>query len=79
MDRLPAAMAASLGGIIRYNAPVVRVERQSTRFRVSYREGAAVRNVVPSVSRGVLRHGPDPASLASAARRMADQVRAVAE
>lgn len=41
--------------------------------------GAAVRNVVPSVSRGVLRHGPDPASLASAALRMADQVRAVAE
>ncbi|ADI05479.1 orotidine 5'-phosphate decarboxylase [Streptomyces bingchenggensis BCW-1] len=41
--------------------------------------GAAVRNVVPSVSRGVLRHGPDPASLASAALRLADQVRAVAE
>ncbi|KAK1183448.1 orotidine-5'-phosphate decarboxylase [Streptomyces sp. NBS 14/10] len=41
--------------------------------------GAAVRNVVPSVSRGVLRHGPDPASLAAAALRMADQVRAVAE
>jgi monoamine oxidase len=45
MDRLPAAMATSLGGIIRYNAPVVRVERQSTRFRVDYREGAAVKNV----------------------------------
>src|SRR4051812_5271162 len=28
MDRLPAAMAASLGGIIRYNSPVLRVERQ---------------------------------------------------
>ncbi|MEU5644858.1 orotidine-5'-phosphate decarboxylase [Streptomyces milbemycinicus] len=41
--------------------------------------GAAVRNVVPSVSRGVLRHGPDAASLASAALRLADQVRAVAE
>jgi monoamine oxidase len=46
MDRLPAAMAASLGGIVRYNAPVVRVERQSTGFRVGYREGAAVRSVV---------------------------------
>ncbi len=46
MDRLPRAMAASLGGIIRYNAPVVRVERQSTRFRVSYREGAAVQTVM---------------------------------
>jgi len=43
MDRLPSAMAASLNGIIRYNAPVVRVERQSTGFRVDYREGAAVR------------------------------------
>jgi monoamine oxidase len=46
MDRLPAAMAATLGGIIQYNAPVVRVERQSTRFRVSYRDGAAVRSVM---------------------------------
>jgi len=45
MDRLPGAMAASLGGIIRYNAPVIRVERQATRFRVDYREGAAVRSV----------------------------------
>jgi monoamine oxidase len=45
MDRLPGAMAASLAGIIRYNAPVIRVERQSTRFRVDYREGAAVRSV----------------------------------
>jgi monoamine oxidase len=45
MDRLPGAMAASLAGIIRYNAPVVRVERQSSRFRVDYREGTAVRNV----------------------------------
>jgi monoamine oxidase len=46
MDRLPAAMGASLAGIIRYNAPVIRVERQSTRFRVDYREGAAVKSVV---------------------------------
>ena len=45
MDRLPGAMAASLPGIIRYNAPVIRVERQSTRFRVDYREGAAVRSI----------------------------------
>ncbi|MET7904836.1 orotidine-5'-phosphate decarboxylase [Streptomyces sp. NPDC005336] len=41
--------------------------------------GAAVGNVVPSVSRGVLRHGPDAASLVEAAARMADDVRAVAE
>jgi monoamine oxidase len=45
MDRLPAAMGASLAGIIRYNAPVIRVERQSTRFRVDYREGASVKSV----------------------------------
>ena len=45
MDRLPGAMAASLVAIIRYNAPVIRVERQSTRFRVDYREGAAVKSV----------------------------------
>ncbi|MET8679914.1 orotidine-5'-phosphate decarboxylase [Streptomyces sp. NPDC004647] len=37
--------------------------------------GAAVRNVVPSVSRGVLRHGPDPAGLRDAAARLADEVR----
>src|SRR5258706_1118901 len=45
MDRLPGAMGAALAGIIRYNAPVVRVERQSTRFRVDYRDGAAVKSV----------------------------------
>ena len=46
MDRLPAAIAASLAGIIRYNAPVFRVERQSSRFRVEYRQGTIVRNVM---------------------------------
>ncbi|MEU9102235.1 orotidine-5'-phosphate decarboxylase [Streptomyces sp. NPDC048361] len=38
--------------------------------------GSAVRNVVPSVSRGVLRHGPDVAALRDAAARYADEVRA---
>ncbi|MER7109882.1 orotidine-5'-phosphate decarboxylase [Streptomyces sp. NPDC000229] len=38
--------------------------------------GPAVRNVVPSVSRGVLRHGPDAAALREAAQRYADEVRA---
>ncbi|GAA2519680.1 orotidine-5'-phosphate decarboxylase [Streptomyces gobitricini] len=38
--------------------------------------GKAVRNVVPSVSRGVLRHGPDAAPLRAAAERYADEVRA---
>ena len=38
--------------------------------------GAAVRNVVPNVSRGVLRHGPDVAGLRDAADRFADEIRA---
>ncbi|MEV8319753.1 orotidine-5'-phosphate decarboxylase [Streptomyces sp. NPDC059900] len=38
--------------------------------------GDAVRNVVPSVSRGVLRHGPDAAGLRGAASRFADEIRA---
>ncbi|MEV6396591.1 orotidine-5'-phosphate decarboxylase [Streptomyces sp. NPDC051907] len=37
--------------------------------------GAAVGNVVPSVSRGVLRHGPDAAALREAAERFAAEVR----
>ncbi|MDI3406621.1 orotidine-5'-phosphate decarboxylase [Streptomyces cavernicola] len=38
--------------------------------------GAAVRNVVPNVSRGVLKHGPDAAALRDSAQRFADEVRA---
>ncbi|MFI9346054.1 orotidine-5'-phosphate decarboxylase [Streptomyces sp. NPDC052773] len=38
--------------------------------------GAAVRNVVPNVSRGVLRHGPDVGALRSAADRFAEEIRA---
>ncbi|GAA1175761.1 orotidine-5'-phosphate decarboxylase [Streptomyces hebeiensis] len=37
--------------------------------------GAAVGDVVPSVSRGVLRHGPDVSALREAALRFADEVR----
>ncbi|MEU9195935.1 orotidine-5'-phosphate decarboxylase [Streptomyces hundungensis] len=37
--------------------------------------GSAVANVVPSVSRGVLRHGPDVSALREAAARYADEVR----
>ncbi|WP_405782429.1 orotidine-5'-phosphate decarboxylase [Streptomyces sp. NBC_00859] len=37
--------------------------------------GSAVGNVVPSVSRGVLRHGPDIAALRDSAARFADEVR----
>ncbi|MFI6209787.1 orotidine-5'-phosphate decarboxylase [Streptomyces sp. NPDC051041] len=37
---------------------------------------AAVRNVVPNVSRGVLRHGPDAGALRAAADRFAEEIRA---
>ncbi|NXY94384.1 orotidine-5'-phosphate decarboxylase [Streptomyces sp. BR123] len=37
--------------------------------------GTAVRNVVPNVSRGVLRHGPDAGALRRAAARFADEIR----
>jgi orotidine-5'-phosphate decarboxylase len=37
--------------------------------------GAAVGNVVPSVSRGVLRHGPDVAALRASADRFASEIR----
>ncbi|MEU7379533.1 MULTISPECIES: orotidine-5'-phosphate decarboxylase [unclassified Streptomyces] len=37
--------------------------------------GPAVRNVVPSVSRGVLRHGPEVGALRGAAQRFAEEIR----
>ncbi|WP_406728468.1 orotidine-5'-phosphate decarboxylase [Streptomyces sp. GD-15H] len=37
--------------------------------------GKAVRNVVPNVSRGVLRHGADVAALRDAAERFAEEIR----
>lgn len=39
--------------------------------------GGALRNVVPSVSRDILRHGPDLAGLRTAAERLADEIRTV--
>ncbi|MEV0492923.1 orotidine-5'-phosphate decarboxylase [Streptomyces atratus] len=41
--------------------------------------GAAVGNVLPSVSRGVLRHGPDASGLREAAERLMDEVRAAVQ
>ncbi|GGS03412.1 orotidine 5'-phosphate decarboxylase [Streptomyces aureoverticillatus] len=41
--------------------------------------GAAVRNVVPNVSRGVLKAGPDAGALRDAAARFADEVRVVVD
>lgn len=40
--------------------------------------GAAVRRVVPNVSRGVLRHGPDVGALRASAERFAEDIRAAA-
>ncbi|WP_369032033.1 orotidine-5'-phosphate decarboxylase [Streptomyces adonidis] len=39
--------------------------------------GAALRNVVPNISRGVLRHGPELVALRDASDRFADEIRAV--
>jgi orotidine-5'-phosphate decarboxylase len=39
--------------------------------------GAALPDVLPSVSRDILRHGPSPAALRAAADRLVDEVRAV--
>ncbi|QXE37868.1 orotidine-5'-phosphate decarboxylase [Streptomyces sp. GMY02] len=41
--------------------------------------GSSVRNVVPSVSRDVLRHGPDISALRASAERFADEVRTAVE
>ncbi|MGW0212366.1 orotidine-5'-phosphate decarboxylase, partial [Streptomyces sp. NPDC003233] len=38
--------------------------------------GQAVRNVVPNVSRGVLRHGPDVGALRASAGRFAEEIQA---
>ncbi|MEG3630396.1 orotidine-5'-phosphate decarboxylase [Streptomyces poriticola] len=38
--------------------------------------GAAVRNVLPNVSRGVLRHGPEVGALRASAERFAEEIRA---
>jgi monoamine oxidase len=59
MDLLPRAMASALGNVVRYNAPVVRVTRESSarnaveglrglRFRVDYRAGAGVESLTAS-------------------------------
>ncbi len=48
MDLLPQAMASALGGIVRYNAPVVRVSRSPARLRVDYQTSAQVQSVTAS-------------------------------
>jgi monoamine oxidase len=57
MDLLPRAMASGLGSIVRYNVPVVRVIRESSRgsgpsrrlrFRVDYQAAARVESLTAS-------------------------------
>jgi monoamine oxidase len=79
MDRLPTAMAASLGSIVRYNAPVVRVERRSSGFRVDYREGQAVRStdagrVIFAVPAGTMRQIEVRPSLSAEKQRAFDRL-----
>jgi monoamine oxidase len=52
MDRLPLAMAADLGDVIRYRAPVIGVTREPgdrdarPRFRVDYQVGARIERLI---------------------------------
>jgi monoamine oxidase len=49
MDLLPRAMAAALGDVVRYNAPVVRVTRDpAAGFRVEYRADSRVERLTAS-------------------------------
>ena len=45
MDRLPRAMAAALGGCVRYNAAVVRIDQRTESIRVEYLENARVKTI----------------------------------
>jgi monoamine oxidase len=79
MDRLPIAMATALGDIVHYNAPVVRVERRSSGFRVDYREGPAVRStiaarVVFAVPAGTMRQIEVRPGLSAGKQRAFDQL-----
>jgi monoamine oxidase len=79
MDRLPIAIATSLGDIVRYNAPVVRIERRSSGFRVDYREGAAVRStiaarIVFAVPAGTLRQIEVRPALSAGKQRAFDRL-----
>jgi monoamine oxidase len=48
MDLLPRAMAAALGNIVQYSAPVVRVTRTAARLRIDYESNAQVKSVAAS-------------------------------
>lgn len=48
MDTLPRAMAQSMSGVIRYNAAVVRLNRDAQQVRVDYMERTASKSIVAS-------------------------------
>jgi monoamine oxidase len=48
MDLLPRAMASALGNVVRYNAPVVSVARESAGLRVAYRSDDRVESLAAS-------------------------------
>jgi monoamine oxidase len=48
MDLLPRAMAAALGDVVQYNAPVVRIRRDADRGTVDYEQNAQSRSIVAS-------------------------------
>lgn len=48
MDRLPRAMAAALGDVVRYNAQVVRIDRRSPRLRIDCLEHGRMTSVLAS-------------------------------
>jgi monoamine oxidase len=45
MDRLPRAMAAALGDVVRYNAAVVRMDHSAGPIRLDYVENARARTI----------------------------------
>ncbi len=74
---LDAASAAALGSALEMNGPLLApgLGAQGAAAQDLPRVfGGALRNVLPSLSREVLRHGPEPAELRAAAAREADAV-----
>ncbi len=45
MDQLPRAMAKALGAVVRYNAPVVRLEQSGGAVRVGYMSGGVMKTI----------------------------------
>lgn len=81
MGSFGAVVGATLGGLSSYdleiNGPLLAPgigAQGATPADLPGVFGAAVRHVVPNVSRGVLRHGPDVAALRASAERFAAEI-----